>query len=241
VRGLAEGLVGLRLVQLSDLHVGPSLKGPWVERVVARVQELSPELIAITGDLVDGGVEELAPHVAALGRLRAPLGVWFVPGNHDYYSGLAPWLDELRRLGLRPLLNAHRVVERGGAELVVAGVTDPHGRLFGSEHVPDPRAALAGAPEGVTRLLLAHQPVLMAQAAGLGVALQLSGHTHGGQMLPWNLLVKLAQPVVAGLARTADGWIYVSRGTGYWGPPLRIGVPSEITLLELVRDGEAVT
>lgn len=231
--GLDPALAGFRIVQISDIHVGPTIKERYLQAIVDRVNALEPDVVAITGDLVDGSVAELRAHVAPLARLRARHGVFFVTGNHEYYSGVHGWMDELRRLGLRVLHNEHVVLRHGGAELVVAGVTDYGGHHFDPAHRSDPVAALAGAPQGATRVLLAHQPRSAPAAAAAGFDLQLSGHTHGGQFLPWTFFVPLQQRFTAGLHQLGRLWVYVSRGTGYWGPPKRFGAPSEIAELRL--------
>jgi predicted MPP superfamily phosphohydrolase len=234
IAGLPAALDGFTIAQVSDVHVGPTIKRPYVEAIVAAVNRLDVDLVAVTGDLVDGSVRDLAEHVAPLAGLRSKEGVFFVTGNHEYYSGAAAWVRELRRLGLVVLLNEHAVVRRGEARLVVAGVTDFNAGHFDGAEASDPAAALAGSPAGAVRLLLAHQPRSAAAAEAAGFHLQLSGHTHGGQFLPWNFLVRLQQPFTAGLHRWRAMWVYTSRGTGYWGPPKRFGAPSEITLLRLV-------
>lgn len=235
--GLPEALHGFTIAQISDLHVGPTIKGDYVAAVVERLNALHPDLIAVTGDLVDGSVERLQPHVAPLGRLRARHGVYAVTGNHEYYSGAAAWITEFRRLGMRVLMNEHTVLQHEGARLVVAGVADFSAGAFHEDHRSDPVRALAGAPEAVPKVLLAHQPRSASAAEQAGFDLQLSGHTHGGQFWPWSLLVPLQQPFTAGLHRFGRLWVYTSRGTGYWGPPKRFGAPSEITLLRLVLAG----
>lgn len=235
IRDLPAGLQGLRIVQLSDVHVGPTIERDFLEPVVERVNALQPDLVAITGDLVDGSVADLRPHTAVLGRIEAPLGKWFVTGNHEYYAGAEAWVGEMLRLGFGVLLNEHVVLEKDGAQLVLAGVTDHDAGRILPGHRSDPRSALQGAPRGLPRVLLAHQPRTALQAQGLGIDLQLSGHTHGGQLWPWMHLVWLQQPLTAGLGRVGDVPVYTSRGTGTWGPPVRIGAPSEITLVELVR------
>ncbi|HVZ42679.1 MAG TPA: metallophosphoesterase [Ramlibacter sp.] len=232
---LAEPLQGFRIVQISDIHVGPTIKGRYLEAIVRRVNGLAPDLVAITGDLVDGSVADLRAHVAVLAQLRARHGVFFVTGNHEYYSGAHAWLDELRALGIRVLLNEHVVIRHDGASLVVGGIPDYSAAHFDEAHRPDAQAALEGAPEDCVKVLLAHQPRSAPAAAAAGFDLQLSGHTHGGQFLPWNWFVRLQQPWTAGLHRVGRMWLYVSRGTGYWGPPKRFGAPSEITELMLVR------
>jgi len=235
ITGLPFDLEGFRIVQLSDLHVGPTLKRDFVERVVATANRLEPDLIALTGDVADGFPRALRDEVAPLGELRAPHGKFFVTGNHEYYWDATAWVRELERLGFDPLVNGHRVIQHGTARLLLAGVTD----LSASQGVPghrsDPAAAAAGAPASDVRVLLAHQPKSAYAARDAGYDLQLSGHTHGGQYFPFNLLVRLFQPFVAGLHRLEAMWLYVSRGTGYWGPPLRLGAPAEITLIQLTR------
>jgi len=234
--GLSASLAGFTIVQISDIHVGPTIKGDYVAAIVERVNGLDADLIAITGDVVDGSVLQLSSHAAPLARLRARHGTYVVTGNHEYYSGALEWMAEFRLLGLRGLMNEHVVIEHDGARLVVAGVTDYSAGSFDLAQRSDPLAALAGSPEGIPRILLAHQPRTAPAAASVGFDLQLSGHTHGGQFWPWNLLVGLQQPFTAGLHRLGRLWVYTSRGTGYWGPPKRFGAPSEITLLRLVPD-----
>jgi predicted MPP superfamily phosphohydrolase len=230
------GLQGFTIVQISDVHVGPTIGRDYVDAVVRSVNRLEADMVAVTGDLVDGRVPDLAPHVAPLAGLQSRHGTYFVTGNHEYYSGAAPWIAELRRLGMRVLLNEHVVLSHDGAPLLVAGVTDYSAHHFDAAHRSDPLAALAGAPsEATVRLLLAHQPRSAEAAGRAGFDLQLSGHTHGGQFWPWNHFVRFQQPFTAGLHRWDALWVYVSRGTGYWGPPKRFGAPSEITAVRLVR------
>jgi predicted MPP superfamily phosphohydrolase len=235
ISNLHEALHGFTIVQISDIHVGPTIKRGYLDAIVQAVNGLQADMVAVTGDLVDGSVQRLAPHVAPIERLVSRHGTFFVTVNHEYYSGAPAWIAELRRLGLRVLLNEHVVLQHESACVVVAGVTDYGAHHFGEQHRSDPRAALSDAPpDAAVRLLLAHQPRSAAAAADAGFDLQLSGHTHGGQFLPWNLLVRLQQPYTAGLHRLRTLWVYTSRGTGYWGPPKRFGAPSEITRLRLV-------
>ena len=235
IANLPVAFEGFRIVQMTDIHVGPTIRGEYLERCVAACNELDADLVAVTGDLVDGFVDQLRDEVAPLGKLRGKHGTYFVTGNHEYYwDGLA-WCAEVARLGLRVLDNTHVVIEKDGARLLLAGVTDVSAGQMVAEHASDPARACADAPACDVKILLAHQPRSVFAAASAGYDLQISGHTHGGQYFPMNLLVYLAQPYVSGLARHEDMWIYVSRGTGYWGPPTRIGAPPEITLLRLVR------
>jgi uncharacterized protein len=235
VSDLPSALHGFSIAQISDVHVGPTIKRGFVEGVVARVNGLKADLIAVTGDLVDGSVEKLSAHTAPLSGLRARHGAFFVTGNHEYYSGERAWTTEIRRLGMRVLKNEHVVLRHDGASLVLAGVTDLSAHHFDAAQHSDPVAALRGAPaDAGARILLAHQPNSANAAAAAGFDLQISGHTHGGQFWPWNLFIGFFQPFAGGLYRLKDLWVYVSRGTGYWGPPNRFGVPSEITHIRLV-------
>jgi predicted MPP superfamily phosphohydrolase len=236
---LPRQLDGLTLVQLTDVHVGPTIGRAFIESIVARTNALQPDIIAITGDLVDGSVRELADAVAPLGQLRARQGVYFVTGNHEYFSGAAPWIQELTRLGIRCLRNERISIGRGEASFDLAGVDDHSGARSGEPgHGEDLDTALADLDPTREVVLLAHQPRSVFAAARFGVGLQISGHTHGGQIWPFSYLVRLQQPFIAGLHQHRDTQIYVSRGTGYWGPPMRLGAPAEITQLVL-RSGAA--
>lgn len=236
IANLPEVLHGFAIAQITDLHVGPTIRRGFVSQVVARVNALQADVIVVTGDLVDGSVAQLTAHTAPLAGLKAPRGVYFVTGNHEYYSGEADWTREIRRLGLQVLKNEHVVLRHGHATVVIAGVTDWSAHHFDPLQRSDPDAALRGAPpDADVKILLAHQPSSSAGAAAAGFDLQISGHTHGGQFLPWNFLIRFFQPFTAGLYRMERLWVYVSRGTGYWGPPNRFGVGAEITRLRLVQ------
>jgi uncharacterized protein len=235
IAGLLPALEGFSIVQISDLHVGPTIRRDFVQGVVDSANGLAPDLTVVTGDVVDGRVADLQAHTQPLGQLRARHGVFAVTGNHEYYSGAAEWIAEFRRLGIVTLMNEHVLITHGGARFVLAGVADYSAHHFDPAHRSDPRQALRGAPaDALPKVLLAHQPRSAGAAAEAGFDLQLSGHTHGGQFLPWNLFVPLQQPYTAGLHRHGPMWVYISRGTGYWGPPKRLGAPSEITCLRLV-------
>ena len=235
VDNLPAPLHGFTIVQISDIHVGPTIRTRYLQGIVDAVNRLQPDAVAITGDLVDGTVAELGRHVEVLRGLASRHGSFFVTGNHEYYSGVDPWVAELRRLGITVLHNEHVVIARGGAKLVLAGVSDFSAGHFSEAHRSDPSASLDGAPaDAAFKILLAHQPRSAPAAAQAGFDLQLSGHTHGGQFLPWNFLVKLQQPFTAGMHQIGKLRVYVSRGTGYWGPPKRFGAPSEITKVRLV-------
>lgn len=233
LNGLGEGLEGLRIVQISDLHIGKALDEPFLRRVVARVNALAPDVVVVTGDLVDGLVQAVRGFVAPLGELRAQHGVYYVTGNHEYYWGGPEWEAEVQSLGLTVLRNEHRVIRRGGSELALGGVPDLQGIRFHPDHACRPDLAFAGAPEGVPRVLLAHQPAAARTAAQAGVDLQLSGHTHGGQIFPFHLFVWLSQPVLSGLRKLFGVWVYTHRGTGTWGPRMRLGAAPEIAEITL--------
>ena len=223
---LPPQLDGYRIVQWSDVHVGPTIQRRFVANLVEKTNALDADAIAITGDLIDGYLGELRDQVAPLADLRARDGIYYVTGNHEYYWRAGEWVEEIERLGLIFLKNTNRIIHRDGAKLVIAGITDPVGRYT---HKSDPVRALAGAPSDATKVLLSHRPQAAEAASKLGVDVQLSGHTHGGQFFPFNYLIKFFQPIVAGLHRVGRTWLYVSRGTGYWGPPSRLGVHGEIT------------
>lgn len=228
-------LDGFKLVQISDVHVGPTIGRGFLQGVVDQINALEPDAVAITGDLVDGTVEELREHVAPLAAIRAKHGVYFVTGNHEYYSGADAWIAELERLGIRVLRNERVSVGTEEASFDLAGVDDYRADVYGRGHGRDLARALAGRDPSRELVLLAHQPKQAFEAAEHGVGLQLSGHTHGGQIWPWGYFVRLDQTFLAGLERLRDTLIYTSRGTGYWGPPMRVGAAPEISLLELYR------
>ncbi|ROQ66615.1 hypothetical protein EDD93_1023 [Streptomyces sp. 840.1] len=218
---------GFRIAVVSDIHLGPILGRAHTQRIVDTVNRTQPDLIAVVGDLVDGSVADLGPAAEPLARLRSRHGAFFVTGNHEYYSGAAQWVDHVRELGMHPLENAR--VEIDGFDL--AGVNDIGGESEGQG--PDFGRALGDRDRSRAAVLMAHQPVLIDEAVEHGVDLQLSGHTHGGQLWPGNYIAELSNPTVAGLERYGDTQLYVTRGAGAWGPPVRVGAPSDITVVEL--------
>ncbi len=232
---LPRTLSGLRVAQLSDVHIGPLLGERFARRVVAETMRTRPDLIVITGDLVDGSVETLRHAVEPLFELRARFGVFFVSGNHEYYSGADEWLAYLAARGIRVLHNERVEIGERGASFDLVGIPDHSARSRGAPHAPDLERALAGRDPERESILLAHQPRQIADAEGRDLGLQLSGHTHGGQLWPFGSLVLLAQPYLHGLhVHEGRTQIYVSRGTGFWGPPMRVGNPAEIADLILL-------
>lgn len=228
---LPRSFDGYRIVQVSDIHIGPTIGGDFIREMVARGNAEAPDLIAITGDLVDGSVENLGPHAAPLAEFRAKDGVYFVTGNHEYYSGAEDWIRELARLGIPTLRNERMELRRGDDVVDLVGVTDHRAGQF--DDAPDLARALEGRDPSRESILLAHQPVEVFRAREHDIGLQLSGHTHGGQYWPFSWLIYLVQPVVKGLARFGRTQVYVSSGTGYWGPPARSGTEAELTVVTL--------
>ncbi|MGW5616857.1 metallophosphoesterase [Streptomyces sp. NPDC003877] len=224
---LPRGAHGYRIAVVSDVHLGPVLGRGFAQKVVDTINATQPDLIAVVGDLVDGSVKDLGPAAAPLAQLRARHGSYFVTGNHEYFSGAEQWVEEVRRLGLTPLENARRELPY----FDLAGVNDIAGEDEGQG--PDFARALGDRDRARACVLLAHQPVQIHDAVDHGVDLQLSGHTHGGQLWPGNLVASGANPTLAGLERYGDTQLYVSRGAGAWGPPTRVGAPSDITVIEL--------
>jgi predicted MPP superfamily phosphohydrolase len=234
---LGGGLDGLRVAVITDTHYGPIDRARWSAGVVARVNELGADVVCHVGDIADGTVDVREGQASPLASAEATSARVYVTGNHEYFSEAQGWLDYMAGIGWSALHNRHLVVERGGDRLVVAGVDDATAKSSGlTGHGENMDAALAGADRSLPVLLLAHQPKQVAHAVRAGVDLQVSGHTHGGQIWPFNFLVRLDQPVVHGLSRHGDRTqLYTSRGTGFWGPPFRVFAPSEITLLTLRR------
>ncbi len=236
---LPASMNGTSIVQLTDVHLGPTIGRAFIEDLVRRTNALEPDIVAITGDLIDGEVDELRDAVAPLAKLRAKHGVYFVTGNHEYFYDADAWCAHIRSLGIRVLRNERVRIGDGDAAFDLAGVDDHEASRYaksGAEHHgQDVAGALAGRNPARECVLLAHQPRAVTQAMQHGVGLQLSGHTHGGQIWPWRYMVYLQQPIVSGLGRFGDTLVWVSNGTGYWGPPMRLGAPPEITRITLTR------
>lgn len=232
---LPQELEGFKIAQISDLHVGPTIKKSFVEDVVEKVNQSRPDLIVLTGDLVDGMVPELGTEIEGLSRLNAKFGNYYVTGNHEYYWGALPWIEYFEKQGLIPLLNRQMTCSVGSKKLLLAGVPDPTAQSFGMEG-PDFSKVLEGAPqEAYPKIVLCHQPKFAELAEKAGFDLILSGHTHGGQFIPWTWVASWVHQFPYGLGRRNRLQVYVSRGTGYWGPPVRLGSPAEISLLILKK------
>ena len=228
---LPRSMDGTRLAVVSDIHLGPLTGARHMGRIVETINSVDADIVCIVGDMVDGTVAELGRYAAPLADIRSRQGAYFVTGNHEYYSGFQQWVDEVDRLGVRPLRNERlEIVTRGGA-FDLAGVNDPGGTEFGDG--PNFETALGDRDPAKPVVLMAHQPVVARDAASYGVDLQVSGHTHGGQMVPFNYLVKLQQPVVSGYGEVDGVPVYVTNGAGFWGPPVRVGAPPQVTLIEL--------
>lgn len=234
ISGLPKSLDGFTIAQLSDVHIGPTLKAKFLEGVVDKTMKLDADAIVITGDLIDGYVDQLHPELKALDKLQADHGVFFVTGNHEYYWDGPAWTKYLATRGIKVLSNEHELIRtKSGGRLLMGGVTDYRASRHSSEYASDPHKAMKGAPAHDFSVLLAHQPTSVYEAEKAGWGMQLSGHTHGGQFFPWNLFVGLYHEFSRGLDKHNDTWIYVSSGTGYWGPPNRFAVASEITRITL--------
>lgn len=236
LKNLPASFDGFTIAQISDLHVGPMIDRAYAQNVVDITNGLKPDLIALTGDFVDGSVDDLSEHVAPLAELHAPHGKYYITGNHEYYSGVEAWIEKFKSLGARVLLNEHEVIRRGDGAVVLAGVTDYSTRTMPAPHACNVDQSVAGAPQGLIKILLAHQPATYKMAHAAGVDLQLSGHTHAGQYFPFSMFIGLVQRYYKGLNRHEAMWVYVNVGTGFWGPPLRTALPSEITLITLRRE-----
>lgn len=227
--GLLPSFKGFSIVQISDIHIGAMSMQAELAEIVAIVNNLQPDLVAITGDLVDGDAAELAGELAPLAKLKARHGVFFVTGNHEYYSDAEQWIPEIEQLGITVLNNSRTEIRRGEDTFILAGVTDYNAGRFGKQYAPDYAKALGGIAKTSQVILLAHQPRAVKEAAQYGVDLVLSGHMHGGQIWPFNYLTPLQQPYSKGFYQHKSTLLYVNQGTAYWGPPMRVGTYKEIT------------
>ncbi len=225
----AGALKKFKLVQISDLHVGPTIRGAYVEKVVEKINALEPSVVVLTGDIVDGEPDILRKHLQALKKIRSTHGVFYVTGNHEFYWGAERWIEEFRALNCIVLNNENRVIDFNGVKILIAGVTDSHAEHFVPALKADIFAAAKTTELCSLKILLAHRPDFFLEAEKLGFHLQLSGHTHAGQYFPWNLLVRFFHRYYRGLEKFKSLWVYVNVGTGYWGPANRFGVPAEIT------------
>lgn len=223
------------IAQISDLHVGPTIKRKYVEIVQEKIELINPDIIAVTGDLVDGSVKHLSKELQPFKDMIAEYGTYFVTGNHEYYSGVESWLEETDKLGMINLINEHRLISKDGKKIMMAGITDFRAHFIKKSHKSNPKKALKSINDDLVKIMLAHQPNSIYQVNEAGADLQLCGHTHGGQFWPFTYPTKLANAYLSGHHNHDGTQIYVNSGTGYWGPPLRIGVPAEITLIRLKK------
>ena len=233
LKGLPKVFKGFNIVQISDLHLGQMMKGSTLEQIVDQVNSLKPDIVAITGDLADGSAVKLLQEASSLKKLKAAKGVFFVTGNHEYYNGVEEWTSVIEKMGIQILNNQNIKIKKQDDYFYLAGVTDHEGKRFGKEHAADFSKALSGLENNETKILLAHQPIAVKKASKYGTDLVLAGHTHGGQIWPFNYLVYLQQPYLKGFYDYNGTKLYVNQGTGCWGPPLRLGSENEITQIIL--------
>ena len=235
LKNLPESFENFTIAQISDLHVGPTIKKAYVEKVVNQISNINPDLIAITGDMVDGSIDYLRKDLEPLSNVVASFGTYFVTGNHEYYSGAERWLDETDRMGFTNLVNENKLIKINDESIALAGVNDYRAHQIIPSHRTNPEKAIKGINNDKVKILLAHQPSSIFKANEAGYDLQISGHTHGGQFWPFTYPTKKANPYLSGLHDHNGTQIYVNSGTGYWGPPLRLGVTAEITLFKLKK------
>lgn len=235
LKDLPDEFAGTTILQMSDIHVGQTIRGDYVQALVEMSNEIKPDMVVLTGDLIDGINSQLADELNHFKNIQAPLGRFMIPGNHEYYWGIDHWVEHWRELGFTTLINEHAIVKKQDSSIVLGGVHDYSAKHVDGSLVSSPAIAFRNAPADLIKILLAHQPRSIFEAVKAGVHLQISGHTHSGQYFPYNVLIYFFQPYVKGLHLHDSTWIYVNQGTGYWGPPSRFGVPPEITLIELVK------
>jgi len=230
---LPASFKGFNIVQISDLHLGQMMTRQTLEKIVDQVNNLAPDLIAITGDLADGSTKRLLSEALPLKKLKAPKGIYFVTGNHEYYSGVEEWTHAIKKMGIKVLNNENIKIKRGEDFFYLAGVTDHEGKRFGKKHASDFNKTLFNLEKDKKKILLAHQPIAVQKASKFGTDLVLAGHTHGGQIWPFNYFVYLQQPYLKGFYEYQGTKLYVNQGTGCWGPPMRLGSQNEITQIIL--------
>jgi predicted MPP superfamily phosphohydrolase len=233
LRDQYKDLSGLKIVQLSDIHIGPTLKREFAQMLVDRTNALNPDLIVITGDLIDGDVGSIGVEIEPFRNFKAPLGVFYITGNHEYYWGAESWIEKVRSLGITALMNENRVLKFNNTEFYLCGVTDLYSAKYDPPNSPDYTKAIANTREDKYKILLAHQPKAIFEASKFNFNLQLSGHTHGGQGVPWNIIVRMVQPYISGYYVHEHMDLYVNNGAGFWGPPNRFMIDSEIAFIEL--------
>jgi predicted MPP superfamily phosphohydrolase len=234
VKGLPHALENYTILQISDLHAGAGINAKYVNEVVQKAMYTKADVIVLTGDIADGSFEKYQHSLNSLSQLTSQCKVLYVVGNHEYHQDSDKWLNYFKGLGIEVLLNQHSVITSKGNTLLFAGVVDPSAKEVDHNSGPDIQKTLHGSPAADVRILLAHQPNI-AEEASNHFDLQLSGHTHGGQFFPWNLVINMLQPYARGLKQCNNMWVYTNSGTGYWGPPFRLGTTSEITVLKLVK------
>lgn len=235
INGLATALVNYTILQISDLHAGAGIGGAYVEKVVQKAIAQKVDIVVLTGDIADGNFERYQDRVEPLLNIVGAVPVLYIVGNHEYLKDCDRWLNHFKEMGICVLLNEHVVISKNGSTVLFAGITDPAVEKVHPDEVPNIERAILGSPEADVRILLAHRPDI-AKKASVHFDLQLSGHTHAGQFFPWNLLMKIFQPFSYGLKKCSRMWVYTNPGTGYWGPPIRLGTTSEMTILKLVRE-----
>jgi predicted MPP superfamily phosphohydrolase len=233
VISLPEDLQKFKIAQISDLHIGPTIQTRYVQKVINRTNALDPDVVIITGDLVDAHLETIKKHLLPLKNLKAKYGIYYVTGNHEYYWGIHSLLPELEKLGINILSNSNKVLSINNSKILLAGIPDPMAGSLSSAHKPDVQKAIENSVMTDVKILLSHRPDPYQIAESAGFDIQFSGHTHAGQFFPFSLLIPIAHKYYRGLNQYKKLWIYVNPGTGYWGPANRFGIASEITLAML--------
>jgi predicted MPP superfamily phosphohydrolase len=233
VENLPPSLQGLKIAQISDLHVGLTIRKGYVEEVVRLMNETNPDFIFLTGDITDAPINSIAEHLKPLSNLKSKYGTFYITGNHEYYWDIESIIEAMKALGFTLLLNENRTLKIGDSKILIAGITDPAGEHGLPGHAPSMSRSIAALDETAFKILLAHRPDACVEAEALGFDLQFSGHTHAGQFFPFSLLIGLAHKYTKGLYRHGRMWVYVNPGTGYWGPADRLGIRAEISLVTL--------